>query len=192
MRIVFCGIGALGSHAVTFCRTLPVELVLADFDRVESKNLLSQAFTRPGLGKNKAEVLRLQLRNFYGVEATAYPVRLTAQNIAQVAAGADLLVDCLDNVAGRLVVLEHARATATPSVHAGLAADGTFGLVRWDERFAPDREDAAGQATCEGGEHLPLIGLLASTLARAIQDFLRSGTRADYMVSLSGVLRTHI
>ena len=185
MRVVFCGVGALGSHAVTFCRTLPLELVLADFDRVESKNLLSQAFTRPGVGKNKAEVLRLQLRNFYGVQASAYPVRLTPQNIAEVAAGADLLVDCLDNIAGRLVVLEHARATATPSVHAGLAADATFGLVRWGERFTPDAEDEPGQATCENGEHLPFIAVVAATLAGVIRDFVRDGTRRDAMVTSS-------
>jgi molybdopterin-synthase adenylyltransferase len=46
MKILFCGVGALGSHAVTLCRTLPVDLALADFDRVESKNLLSQASVR--------------------------------------------------------------------------------------------------------------------------------------------------
>ena len=183
MRVLFCGVGALGSHAATLCRTLPVELALADFDRVESKNLLSQAFTRPGVGKNKAEVLRLQLRNFYGVESTAYPVRLTAGNIAQVAAGAELLVDCLDNVAGRLVVLEHARASGVVSVHAGLAADGTFGLVRWGERFTPDAEDEPGQATCEGGEHLPFIGLVAATLAGVIRDFVRTGAKRDVLVT---------
>ena len=73
-------------------------------------------------------------------------------------------------------------------MHAALSADGTFGLVRWDERFAPDAEDAAGQATCERGEHLPVIGLLAAGLARCIQDWVKSGVRRDLMVSLSGVV----
>jgi hypothetical protein len=71
-----------------------------------------------------------------------------------------------------------------------LAADGTFGIVRRDERFVADREDVAGQATCEGGEHLPMIGLVGATLARAIQDFVRGNDRRDYMISLSGVTRT--
>lgn len=62
----------------------------------------------------------------------------------------------------------------------------------WDERFTPDAdaEDEAGQATCEGGEHLPFIGLVAAALARAVQDFLRDGTRRDSMVTLDGVART--
>jgi hypothetical protein len=77
-----------------------------------------------------------------------------------------------------------------PLVHGALSADGTFGLVRWDERFTADREDAEGQATCEGGEHLPMIGLMGAMLARTIQDFLSSGEHRDYLVSLTGVQRT--
>jgi hypothetical protein len=75
-------------------------------------------------------------------------------------------------------------------VHAAISADGTFGLVRWDERFTADAEDAPGQPTCEGGEHLPLIGLVAAALARAVQDFVQNGARHDAMVSLSGIVRT--
>jgi hypothetical protein len=35
-----------------------------------------------------------------------------------------------------------------------------------------------------------MIGLVGATLARAIQDFVRTSDRRDYMVSLSGVVRT--
>jgi hypothetical protein len=35
-----------------------------------------------------------------------------------------------------------------------------------------------------------IIGLVGATLARAIQDFVRSGERRDYMISLSGIVRT--
>jgi molybdopterin/thiamine biosynthesis adenylyltransferase len=183
--ILFCGAGALGSTAVTLCRTLPAKLSIVDFDRVESKNLLSQAFTRQAVGKNKAEALKLQLRTFYGVDATAYPVRLTADNVATVAAGADLLVDCFDNAASRLVVRSYAVAAGVPSVHAGLAADGTFGLVRWGERFVPDDADEPGQATCVDGEHLPFIGLVAARLATVVARFVRAGEREDSLVTLA-------
>jgi molybdopterin-synthase adenylyltransferase len=68
-----------------------------------------------------------------------------------------------------------------------VSADGTVGLVRWTERFVPDEEDEVGQATCEGGEHLPLIGLVAAALARAIQDHVAGGARRDSLVTLNGV-----
>ncbi len=197
MRIVVCGVGALGSTAVLYCRNVDAELRLVDFDRVESKNLAAQWFVKQSIGTNKAEAARLQLVNFYGAKQGARPawiealgVRLGATNAAQLLAGCELAVDCFDNADSRIALSEAARARDLPLVHAALAADGTFGHDRWDERFTADREDAPGQATCEGGEHLPMIGLVGATLARAIQDFVRNGTRHDYSISLSGVTRT--
>jgi hypothetical protein len=190
MRILFCGVGALGSHTVMLCRNLKAELAFVDFDRVESKNLLAQAYVKQSVGKNKAESLKLQLLNFHGIKAEAFGVKLTAENVQQLAGNADLLVDCFDNQASRAVLSTFAKANNKPLIHAGLAGDGSFGLVRWDERFAPDAEDKEGQATCEGGEHLPLIGVLSATLARAIQDFAKDGTKRDAMVSLAAVTPT--
>jgi hypothetical protein len=189
MKIAICGVGALGSTAVQFCRNLAAELRVVDFDRVESKNVLAQWFVKQSLGKNKAEAIRLQLANFYGIKAEAMTVRLGATNAAQLLDGCDLAVDCFDNADSRIVLADAARVKGLPLVHAALAADGTFGMIRWDERFTADREDAEGQATCEGGEHLPIIGVLGAMLARAIQDFVKAGSRDDYFVSLSGVTR---
>ena len=190
MRIVICGVGALGSTAVQYLRNVAADLRLVDFDRVESKNLAAQWFVKQSLGKNKAEAIRLQLANFYGAKAEAMGVRLAATNAVQLLADCGLAVDCFDNADSRLALSTAARAANVPLVHAALAADGTFGLVRWDERFTPDREDAAGQATCEGGEHLPMIGLVGATLARTIQDYVRNDRRHDYMINLAGVIRT--
>ena len=60
--------------------------------------------------------------------------------------------------------------------------DGRFGMVRWDEHFTADAEDA-GQATCEGGEHLPFIGLVSSVLARTIQAFVSEGAHNDALIA---------
>jgi len=189
MVIVFCGVGALGSQAALLCRNLGATLRFVDFDRVESKNLQAQGFVKPSVGKNKAEALRLQFQNFYGIRAEARGVRLGGGNVEALCTGAHILVDCFDNFESRVVLSEHARGSSTPLVHAALSGDGTFGMVRWDERFTPDREDAQGQATCEGGEHLPLIAMVAASLARALQDFVRDAQRHDFMVSSSGVSR---
>jgi molybdopterin-synthase adenylyltransferase len=189
-RIVFCGVGALGSNAVVACRNLDVSFALVDFDRVESKNCLSQAFVKTSIGKNKAEALKLQLQSFWGVKAEAFGVRVTEDNVATLCGSADLVVDAFDNAKSRRLLASWAKGAAMPLVHAAVSADGTFGLVRWDERFVADEEDAPGQATCEGGEHLPLIALVSVTLARAIQDFVANGARRDAMISLSGVMTT--
>jgi molybdopterin/thiamine biosynthesis adenylyltransferase len=169
------------------CRNLEAELVFVDFDRVESKNLLAQAYVKASIGKNKAEALKLQLANFHGVKSESFGVRLAEANAAALLGRATLLVDCFDNLASRALLSDYARGAGKPLVHAAISADGTFGLVRWDERFTPDPEDEPGQATCEGGAHLPMIGLLSAVLARTIQDFVARAEQRDAMVSLSGV-----
>ncbi len=190
MRIVILGVGALGSNTAVLCRSLDATLVFVDFDKVESKNLLAQAYVKQSLGKNKAEALKLQLLNFHGVKAEAFGVRLTRENVEQLTRDAGLIVDCFDNAESRKIVSEHARAKGLALVHAAISGDGSFGIVRWDERFVPDAEDQAGQATCEGGEHLPMIGLLSATLARTIQDFVAKKDQRDSMVGLKSVTVT--
>jgi molybdopterin-synthase adenylyltransferase len=191
-RVVICGVGALGSTAAVYCRNLDAGLVFVDFDRVESKNLLAQAFVKQSVGKNKAEALKLQLANFHGTKTESFGVKLTAENVEALCGKADLVVDCFDNQASRLVLSAFARSTGKPKplVHAAISADGTFGIIRWDERFTPDAEDKEGQATCEGGEHLPFIGVVGASLARVVQDFLKDGKRRDVMISLAAVTPT--
>ena len=192
MRIVFCGVGALGSTAVVLSRNLNADLVLVDFDRVESKNLLAQAYVKQSLGKNKAQALRLQLQNFYGRACEAFGVRLTQDNVATLLDNADLVVDCFDNMQSREILSDFARQNSLALLHAAISGDGTFGIIRWDERFTADPEDEIGQATCEGGEHLPLIGLVCASLARTIQDFVNNGSRHDFMINLNSVRCTTI
>jgi hypothetical protein len=190
MRIVFCGVGALGSLAAALSRNLDATLVFIDFDRVESKNLLSQAFVKQSVGRNKAEALKLQLLNFNGIKAEAFGVRLSEDNCQALLDKADLVVDCFDNAKSRQLVSEFCRGHDKPLLHAAISADGSFGVVRWDELFTADAEDEEGQATCEGGEHLPLIAQVSATVARTIQDFCKSGTRRSSMISLNGVQET--
>jgi molybdopterin-synthase adenylyltransferase len=190
MRLVVCGVGAIGSTAVLALRNLEASLALVDFDRVESRNVLAQGSVKQSIGKNKAEALRLQLLNFHGVKAEAFGVRLGEENVDALCGGAGLVLDCFDNAASRQVLSAFARRTGTPLVHAALSADGTFGLVRWDERFVADAEDVPGQATCEDGRHLPFISLLGAALARVVQDFVARGVRRDVMVGLQAVTPT--
>ena len=109
-RIVFCGVGALGSGALVLARNLDADLVAIDFDRVESKNLLAQAYVKPSVGKNKADAMKLQMQNFWGVKIEAFGVRVTAENVEALCGKADLVVDCFDNRASREVLSTFARA----------------------------------------------------------------------------------
>ena len=92
---------------------------MIDADRVESKNLLGQAFTKQSVGKNKAAALKLQLANFWArKQVESFGVRVGPQNVAQLCGEADLIVDAFDNAASRRVLSEYARANDKALVHA--------------------------------------------------------------------------
>ena len=183
MKIVFCGGGALGSHALFLARDLEHELAVIDFDRVETKNLASQWFVKQMIGKNKATSLKMQLLNFYDVKLQDYTVKLTALNADAILGPADLIVECLDNAEGRRVVQNYVRSKHKSCVHAGLAANGEFGVVRWDKDFVIDEESAAGQATCEGRGFLPLILRVSSALVASLEFFLADSCEVNWNVS---------
>ena len=174
-QVVIIGVGALGSHFLLFARNLPVTFKVIDFDRVEAKNVLSQFHTKMGKGKNKAAAIQASMRGLYDIKIDAVPHRLTADNVDQLLGGADLLVDCVDNGATRVLIQKYAKANDIPCVHGALSAGGEFGLVQWTERFVIDFEGGEGQATCEDGEHLPFISKVAVGLAIVVQKWLASG-----------------
>lgn len=173
----------MGSHALFLARDLEHDLAVIDFDRVETKNLASQWFVKQMLGKNKATALKTQLLNFYDVKIQDYTVKLTALNVEALLGGADLVVECFDNAESRRLVQEFVRAQSKPCVHAGLAANGEFGVVRWDNHFVIDQEDSAGQATCEGRGFLPIILRVSSSLVASIQFFIDDRRQVNWNVS---------
>jgi hypothetical protein len=183
MKILICGGGALGSHVLLLGRDLGADLAVVDDDRVETKNLASQWFVKQMVGKNKASALKTQMQNFHGVKVRDFAVRLTDLNIETLLGPVDLVVDCFDNADSRQLVQDWVRANDKACLHGGLAADGGFGVVRWDESFTIDSEDVPGQATCEGAGFLPLINMVSATLVRSIRDWMEDGSRRNWNIS---------
>src|SRR5271157_6501633 len=103
-KVTVVGVGALGSHFVQFLRSEDVEFKLIDFDRVEQKNTLSQFHGKPGVGKLKVQGLQSTLSLLWGMKVEVNTNKLTEENAQQLLAGADLIVDCLDNAEARRII----------------------------------------------------------------------------------------
>lgn len=185
--ITIVGVGALGSHVAMLLRN-EGDLRVIDFDRVEQKNLLAQMHTKGSVGKNKAAAFAQLMQFGWSIKVIGIPHKLTGDNDDQLLSGSSLIIDCLDNGAGRRIVQNFARRSHTPCLHGALAADGSFGQVRWDDGFVID-DSAAGAATCEGGEHLPFIVETAAFIARAAQVFLASAKQLSFTVLPAGAHR---
>lgn len=173
-KIVIVGVGALGSHVLQFMRNVTAEITIIDFDKVESKNTQSQFHGSPAVGKSKVLALSQAMQYFWGSKVKTVPHKLVEANVAQLLS-ADLIIDCVDNGDARRLIQGHAVKNKIPCIHGALAADGSFGRAVWTERFVID--DASPDqvtATCENGEHLPFIAIVAGFIARAAQRFLNS------------------
>lgn len=191
--VVVVGVGALGSHVVQMLRNVDASrLRVIDDDRVEQKNVASQAHARTQVGKNKAMAMKQMMEFLFARTIEAIPHRLVAENAAELLGDAGLVIDCLDNGVSRRVIQGFVRAAAPPipCLHGALATDGAFGRICWDESFAIDDEAGAGAATCEDGAHLPFVVLTSALLARAAQEFLATGRRIGFQAHPGGAIRT--
>lgn len=188
-NIYIVGVGALGSNLAMLLRNEDATFTLVDFDRVEAKNLTTQTFSAQTLGVNKAQAFVRSANFNFGRTRASYiaaPGKITRDNAATAIHRTDLIVDATDNIDAREALMHHARVTATPLVHGGLAPNGEMGVVRWSPQFRPDAADA-GAATCETGEFLPLIMQCAATLALTVQTFVRTRERLSWTILRSGV-----
>lgn len=186
--IVVVGVGALGSHAVQFLRNVEAQLCAVDFDRVEQRNVMSQFHGKPSVGKAKVQSLQQGMNFLFGLKIDTNPHKLVENNAKEILGSADLVLDCLDNGAGRRVIQGFVRANKVPCLHGALAADGSFGSVLWDEHFVIDDETGTGK-TCEDGEHLPFIVMVAAYLAQSAQGFLKAGRKEGFNIFPGGVMK---
>ena len=189
MNVVIVGVGALGSHLVQFLRNEDATLTVVDFDRVEQRNVASQFHGKPSVGKKKVQALGQSMQFLYGRHLYVVPSKLKKNNVKQLLGDADLVIDCLDNGAGRRLIQAFVRERSIACLHGALAADGSFGRVVWDREFAIDDEDGAGDPTCEDGDFLPFIGITSAYLARAAQLYIRDDRKVGFSISPAGVQR---
>lgn len=188
--IIVCGLGNQGSHFILMARNLPARFKGIDGDRVEAKNIQSQAHTNMGLGQNKVAALTQMMQGLFGFRLMGVPRMIETHNVEALLGEADLVVDCLDNWPSRRIITEFTRSKGIPCVHAGLDQTGTYGHVRWDGHFQIEG-DGSGvqQATCEDGENLPFNASVACELTMAVQTWLRDGRRMQSTVTLQGIRR---
>ena len=199
-RLVVVGVGALGSHVVQLLRNVDAWICVVDFDRVEQKNVSSQFHAQGTVGKKKVLGLTQSMRFLFKRELVAIPHKLTADNVAELLGGADLVIDCLDNAESRRIVQNFCHDVGAPAgaegrgpipcLHGALDGAGDFGMARWSQDFVIDTEPSEGAATCDDGEALPFIGITAAFIAQAATVFLRTGKQVGYTIHPGGAFLT--
>ena len=179
MKVALVGVGAVGSFFFDLARNTPgVEWTLVDGDKVETKNLAAQAFRPASVGRNKAEAAALVAKTEWRIPVTARPVMLTENNGVTLLSGHDLVVDCTDNPKARHLIMHICEGLTIPSVHCGIDANGSLGVIRWRENFHPE-DGGEGAHTCEDATNRPHHALAAAALAKVVLFFVKDGRKRE-------------
>ena len=169
------GIGGLGSAiAIALARTGVGRLILADFDVVEPSNLNRQQYFIDQLGLAKVDALKENLKriNPYVQVATFYG-RLDADNIPQVFAGVDVMVEAFDAADQKALLVESFRQSVpkTPLVAAsGMAGHETANTIETRKVSTNFYLVGDGITGAEPGRGLmaPRVGVAAHHQANAV------------------------
>ncbi|MBO0783253.1 MAG: ThiF family adenylyltransferase [Ktedonobacteraceae bacterium] len=177
--IAVCGAGALGGTLTeTLTRMGFRRLKLIDRDRVETRNLSTQPYSRAEVGAPKARALANSL--YRAVQARIEPIvnELNSANAEQLLKESALIVDAFDNRAARAAVSEAALKLELPCLHIGFSADGLYGSGQWEPGYQVPRETAGDP--CDYPLTRPFAVTLSALAARSIIDFLRDGTASNF------------
>jgi molybdopterin-synthase adenylyltransferase len=131
-HVAVFGLGGLGGAVCeTFARVGVGRLSLVDGDRFADHNLNRQALcTEDKLTASKAEVAAHRIGTINRMtETDIYPDFMTAANVAAIIQGAQVIVDCLDNISGRFTLEAAAKATGIPLVSAAVGGDAGHLMV---------------------------------------------------------------
>jgi molybdopterin/thiamine biosynthesis adenylyltransferase len=124
------GLGGLGGYVVEGLARMGVgRLILMDGDVFAEHNLNRQLFaTENDIGRSKAEVARERVAAVNSaVDVTLYDTFATAETLPAWLEGADVVVDCTDQLPIRITLQDAAARAGIPMVHGAIA--GYIGQV---------------------------------------------------------------
>ncbi len=119
-RVLIVGSGGLGSPVAIYLAAAGVgTIALVDHDRVELSNLNRQVLHWTGnIGMSKIDSAGEKLKRLNpNVSIEAIPETLDEDNVSRIVAGADLIVDALDNLPTRYLLNKAAIENNIPFLH---------------------------------------------------------------------------
>lgn len=151
MKILVCGIGALGSNLV---RELVPDLKgehlisVLDKDNVEERNITAgtQCYTRDQIGISKVEALQFNIYKWYEREIDTIRGEVNA-DYPVILDNYDLMVDCFDNFASRNRLQALHKLFRINLLHLGFSDNYTF-TIEWAEKYKVPTDITTGFDIC--------------------------------------------
>ncbi|MFW6344161.1 MAG: HesA/MoeB/ThiF family protein [Sediminispirochaetaceae bacterium] len=121
--VLVAGAGGLGSPVSLYLAAAGVgTLILWDYDDVSLSNLNRQIlYSTDDIGREKSSAAAAHLSRLNPeIELQAISTKISEESLARLAVNADLIVDCMDNMAARYLLNSFAVSRKIPLVHGGV------------------------------------------------------------------------
>lgn len=136
-NIHIVGAGSLGSTiSIEIARralalSFPLELCLYDYDEVEERNVVAQAFLPSHIGMKKVDAVYSMLEGFTNVEVSTFDIKIGKKNNLKELNEQSIIIDCVDNIPTRQLLWKLGVIYAVPVIHVGMSEKGS-GYVQWN------------------------------------------------------------
>jgi len=137
------GLGGVGGFAALLCSQAGFDIIAADGDAVEEKNLCRQALYLPNdIGKSKAVVAAGRLTaHAPASKIIAIVGKIDEKNIASYFCGCDIILDCTDNFQTRKVIESFCAKAGKPWIYASATNfEAMAALVVGGKKLLPKTE----------------------------------------------------
>jgi len=182
MKFTIYGLGAIGSNLlVQLSKQYPdAEFIGVDFDKVEERNIRTQAYFLEHVGHPKALAMRSILGR-YNRKPNYKPINFKVTSQVQLDAN-DIAIDCFDNSASRKL-LKLPKDSDGHMLHVGFSPFYTAECI-WNENYdVPGDVDPAHADICSMQDAVPFIHYVVNSAALSISDWIQKGQKRDFLVT---------
>lgn len=163
-RVLVVGAGGLGSPVLTYLAAAGVGYIrVVDYDHLSESNLNRQTlYNSEHLGLLKVDLAKKRLLELNPtIEIEAISQKLTTDNIDILLTDIDVVIDCVDNIATRLIINRNAVGLDIPLVEGGV--EGFYGFASVITKATPCLE-CMGYRDNRPKKTAPVIGVTAGVI----------------------------
>ena len=171
--IAIVGCGGLGNFCLQSLVAMGIgRITIIDDDIIDLSNLQRQVlFKEEDMGKLKVNIAKRVLEKQNSeVMITVYEKRLTSKNCDDLLRDVDIVVDCTDNFATRLVVDRYCSSHQVPMIYGGIRGfEGNVSVFNYQggkslEETFENHEDIFQSENCQDSGVMPQVVALAANL----------------------------
>ena len=180
MKVAVYGLGAIGSNLILqLMKQYPdFEYTGIDFDRIEERNIRTQAYFREHVGMSKVNAISI-LAARYLKQVKYQPLNIKVAK--EIFDNPDALgLDCFDNSKSRKLLCNKNFKNV---LHIGFSAQYSAEIIWQDKYDAPGDVDPQGGDICSMTEAVPFIHFVVNFAGLVISDFINKNEKNSYIIT---------